>query len=303
MPQGPDDLVAQVEFLWPGQGFGSKILSGSTPREVIGELYVRTTKKELGIPPASRYYRAIEMAPGQLALYGVVRRESLRQLTSVVGARPGQGFDFLKARRSVMRLLQLSTNPMLALQSISDDVPGLQSGIVDQVLAEGPSKKMRAVEDHARSLAAAGRKVVIWTIFTDTLLEFERMLADLNPVTLYGAVPSGDPGDLQTREGRLARFHLDAACQVLIANPAAAGEGISLHTVCHDAIYVDRSYVSNSLFAVDRSHSPTGAAPRCRDQYLYLPNKSASGSGQHRLFGKPATRHKDPRVAAAFERS
>ena len=75
MPQGPDDLVAQIEFLWPGQGFGSQILGGSTPREVIGELYVRTTKKELGIPPASRHYRAVEMAPGQLALYGVVRNE------------------------------------------------------------------------------------------------------------------------------------------------------------------------------------------------------------------------------------
>jgi hypothetical protein len=58
-----------------------------------------------------------------------------------------------------------------------------------------------------------------------------------------------------TREGRLARFHADENCSVLIANPAAAGEGISLHTVCHDAIYLDRSYVSTHyLQSIDRIH-------------------------------------------------
>jgi hypothetical protein len=41
----------------------------------------------------------------------------------------------------------------------------------------------------------------------------------------------------------------------LIANPAAAGEGISLHTVCHNAIYADRSYVSTHyLQSIDRIH-------------------------------------------------
>ena len=41
----------------------------------------------------------------------------------------------------------------------------------------------------------------------------------------------------------------------MIANPAAAGEGISLHTVCHDAIYLDRSYVSTHyLQSIDRIH-------------------------------------------------
>ncbi|XUM24498.1 hypothetical protein ACRAVF_15825 [Bradyrhizobium oligotrophicum S58] len=42
---------------------------------------------------------------------------------------------------------------------------------------------------------------------------------------------------------------------MLLANPAAAGEGISLHTVCHDAIYLDRSYVSTHyLQSIDRIH-------------------------------------------------
>lgn len=255
MPQGTNDLAAQLGFLWPGQGLDLQIQRGGSPREVLGQLYVRTTKSQLGIPPAKRHFHQVPMADGHRALYGIVRSESLRQLKDSLAGRNSGDVDVLRARRSVMRLLQLSANPVLALQGITDSVVGLDSGIVDQVLLEGPSLKMRAVEDHARTLARAGRKVVIWTIFTDTLLELERMLADINPVTLYGAVPSGDEADIGTREGRLARFHRDRACMAIIANPAAAGEGISLHTVCHDALYVDRSYVATHyLQSIDRIH-------------------------------------------------
>jgi len=255
MPQGTSDLAAQLSFLWPGQGLDLQIQRGSSPRDVLGQLYVRTTKNQLGIPPAKRHFHQVAMADGHKALYGIVRSESLRQLKESLTGRNSGDLDLTRARRSVMRLLQLSTNPVLALQGIADSFAGIDSGIVDQVLLEGPSLKMRAVEDHARRLAREGKKVVIWTIFTDTLLEFERMLADINPVTLYGAVRSGDEADPATREGKLARFHSDRACMVLIANPAAAGEGISLHMVCHDAIYVDRSYVATHyLQSIDRIH-------------------------------------------------
>jgi len=246
--------------------------------DVLGQLYVRTTKQELGIPRAYRHFRKVQMAEGHLALYGVIRNESLRQLTSVISTSVAK-IDFLRARRSVMRLLQLSTNPILALQGISENVAGLDSGVVDQVLLEGPSLKMRAVEQHARELAGAGHKVVIWTIFTDTLHELERMLADLNPVTLYGAVPNGEETDLSTREGRIRRFHRDQACMALIANPAAAGEGISLHTVCHDAIYVDRSYVSTHyLQSIDRIHR-LGLPPDVETNIYIYQTKAPPGLG------------------------
>ncbi|HBO4407039.1 DEAD/DEAH box helicase [Pseudomonas aeruginosa] len=253
MPQDANDLASQLGFLWPGQGLDLRLQRGAPPKEVLGQLYVRTTKQELGLPEATRHFYPVKMADGQLALYSVVRSEALRQLTRAV--RSGGGPDYVKARKSVMRLLQLSSNPTLALQAmIADDAP-VASGIVDKVIEEGPSTKMQAVADHARRLARAGKKSVIWTIFTGSILDFEVMLADLNPVSLYGGVPAGDPSDSNTREGRLLRFHLDGDCKVLIANPAAAGEGISLHTVCHDAIYLDRSYVSTHyLQSIDRIH-------------------------------------------------
>lgn len=254
MPQGPQDLASQLSFLWPGQGFNLQIQRGEAPKTVLGKLYVRTTKSELGLPKAKRHYYDVQMLPGQQALYGIVRNETLRKLATVV--RGGKdAIDFLGARRSVMRLLQLSANPILALKCITEDINGVQSGVVDTVIEEGVSSKMSAVMDHARKLASERRKVVIWTIFTETILNLETLLADLNPVCLYGAVPSGASTDSSTREGRITRFHEDPECMVLIANPAAAGEGISLHTICHDAIYLDRSYASTHyLQSIDRIH-------------------------------------------------
>lgn len=251
MPQSPSDLVSQLNFLWPGQGLGMQISGGKQPREVLGSLYVRTTKEELGLPARYTHFHQVGMGQGQLALYGLVRSESLRQLSNV---RAG-AIDFAGARKSVMRLLQLSSNPLLALRAITSDIAGINSGLVDQVIEDGPSPKMAAVTAKARELAQQGRKCVIWTIFTDTIEQMLLMLADLNPVALYGAVPSGSSSDPETREGRLRRFHLDEDCMVMIANPAAAGEGISLHTVCHEALYLDRSYVSTHfLQSIDRIH-------------------------------------------------
>lgn len=254
MPQSPSDLQSQLDFLWPGAGLGLKIAQGSAPRHVLGNLYVRTTKSELGLLKPHRSFTHVEMSPGQQALYAIVRSEALKQLSSLKYERR---VDVYGARRSVMTLLQLSVNPVLALRSMAEtqDLSLLGSGIVDKVVEEGPSQKMRAVAALARQLSRDGHKSVIWTIFTDTILEMEKMLADLNPVTLYGAIPTGEEEGADTRENRIRRFHTDKACTVIIANPSAAGEGISLHDVCHNAIYLDRSYNSTHyLQSIDRIH-------------------------------------------------
>jgi hypothetical protein len=205
MPQSTNDLISQLNFLWPGQGLGLEISRGRSPRAVLGDLYVRTTKDELGLPKRNTMFHQVEMGRGQLALYGLVRSQALRQLSNI---RSG-AIDFVSARRSVMRLLQLSSNPTLALRAISSDIAGVNSGIVDQVLEDGPSPKMRAVAAMVRTLAKQGRKSVIWTIFTDTIEQMAAGLADLNPVTLYGAIPSGDANEPNTREGRIRR---NSAC-------------------------------------------------------------------------------------------
>ncbi len=289
MPQAPSDLQSQLDFLWPGVGLGLQIARGESPRQVLGNLYTRTTKADLGLPPVHRHFLQVGMGKGQSALYAIVRDETLCELSSL---RSGSGIDIVRARRSIMRLLQLSTNPSLALRSIMEDAPVVASGIIQQVLDDGPSPKMLAVREFARQLASQGRKTVIWSIFTDTIEQMERMLADLNPVTVYGAIPTGDPLDIGSREGRIKRFTTDPTCMTFIANPAAAGEGISLHHACHDAIYLDRSYnTTHYLQSIDRIHR-LGLPPETETNIHIFQTKAPRGLGciDHSVSRRLATK-------------
>src|SRR3546814_13214847 len=96
------------------------------------------------------------MGQGQLALYSLVRSESLRQLSNI---RSG-AIDFAGARKSVMRLLQLSSNPLLALRAITSDITGINSGLVDQVVEDGPSPKMLAVAAKRSEERRVGKECV-----------------------------------------------------------------------------------------------------------------------------------------------
>ncbi len=289
MPQSPKDLCSQLDFLWPGAGLGVQIAAGRAPRDVISSLYVRTTKQELGLPPVTRHFISVGMGRGQSALYAVVRKEALRDLSSL---KSGSGVDVRKARRSVTRLLQLSSNPVLAATAMLNNAPHVESGIVNQVLEDGPSPKMVAVRDHARKLAQQGRKTVIWTIFIGTIEQMSYMLADLNPAVVYGSVASGDPEDPQSREGQLKRFLHDHTCMTFIANPAAVGEGISLHHVCHDAIYLDRSYnTTHYVQSIDRIHR-LGLPPDTKTNVFIFQTKAAKGLGcvDHSVSRRLATK-------------
>ena len=227
MPQSVSDLATQLDFLWPGYGLGTELSQAKSPREVLGNLYVRTTKEELQLPKVNRKFVEIGMEKNQLAIYSIVRSEFLRDHARTMFTMKSSR-QFLRARRSVIRLLQLSANPVLALRAMLSGEAEVSTEITDQILEAGHSSKMRAVMEHARSLAKKGEKCVIWTIFTDTIEKLTSSLADLNPVFIHGGVPTGDSDDLESREGRIKRFHEDENCWVLIANPAATSEGISL---------------------------------------------------------------------------
>jgi SNF2 family DNA or RNA helicase len=252
MPQGPYDLQAQLNFLWPGGGFASRIQRGESPGTVIRNLFTRTTKEELKLPKVNRHFIKVTMTKEQAALYGIVKSETLRQLSSF---RNGHGRNIIKARKSVMRLLQLASNPILALRSIADDIQFREHPLVGALIQNPVSPKIDEVCRIVRHNQSQGKKTVVWTIFTQNIIDLEHRLSDLNPVSLYGDVPTGEKDDQSTREGRIEKFHTQETCWVMVANPAAAGEGISLHTVCHDAVYLDRSYVSTHyLQSLDRIH-------------------------------------------------
>jgi SNF2 family DNA or RNA helicase len=278
MPQRSLDIESQLDFLWPGAGLGSRIATGEAPRDVLGSLYVRTTKKDLDIPPRHRRSVNVKLTDAHLAFYSVLKDDVHARVSEIRSGRAGVAL--IKARRSVIRLLQAAVNPELVAETIQDSSdPERASALLKAVLDEGVSARVLAAVALAEELVAKGRKVLVWTIFTSTLHQIENALAHLQPALIYGAVGLGDEAEDASRQGQLRRFKEDANCKVMIANPAAAAEGISLHMHCHDAIYVDRSYnATHYLQSIDRIHR-LGLTPDIETNIYVLQNILPSGVG------------------------
>lgn len=257
MPHSIRDIVPQISFLWPGERLGERAAAATNPSAILRPLYVRATKDDLGLPPPFREFRPVPMSGPQVALYSLLRSEIVSRYSAL--SRSAHG-DVRAARRSIMRLLQVSSNPVLAINSLVRDG---WSGFSDRKLAaisraiidEHDSPKIATAVQFGRDCVAVGRKVVIWSMFTQNIERIAELLSAEGSVYIHGGVDTGSTEDEATREYALERFRRDASCNVLVANPAACSEGISLHHVCHDALYVDRSFnAAHYLQSVDRIH-------------------------------------------------
>jgi SNF2 family DNA or RNA helicase len=169
-----------------------------------------------------------------------------------------------------MYLLEAATNPGLLPAGSSEDDPiefkhppldipigsRLSTLMAEYSKYETPAKFimiLKIVEANVR----LGRKTLIWSSFVRNLLTLERMMARYRPAIIYGGIPrEAHAGDAsKTREGELRRFRGNDDCMLLLANPAATSEGVSLHHICHDAVYLDRTFnAGHYLQSIDRIH-------------------------------------------------
>lgn len=268
LPHSPEDLRPQLDFLWPGQRVLPDVrVTAEADPEVMADLeralrplYVRTTKEELELPRLDVQPAKVDLGPLQRELYELLRSDAARA-ASGMQARDQRFFRLLG--RHVVRLLQAAVNPMLLTQGplidSQDPAPAPEGKRAWELLREFARyerpAKIEEVVRRAEALVGEGKKVLIWTQFVMNVLSLEQLLAEHGAVVLYGQVPTGDDDDMSTREGRIRAFHDDPETKVMIANPAAAGEGISLHRACHDALYLDRNFnAAHYLQSLDRIH-------------------------------------------------
>ncbi|MBV6552296.1 DEAD/DEAH box helicase [Acinetobacter soli] len=244
MPQSIEDLIPQFTFLYP-----EKIATVDNVVDLIRPVYVRTNKAELCLPPLTRNMIRLQMAPMQYELYKLMKYEVAREAASALTIPNKQTFRNLG--RSVARLLQFVSNPALLSSELSFAHPDLLAA----VLAEGDGPKLKYVLKRTRQLAKENKKVLIWSSFVRNVEYLAERLADLGAVFIHGGVDAGNEDDDETREGKIKLFHDNPNVQVMIANPAAASEGVSLHKVCHHAIYLDRTFnAAHYLQSEDRIH-------------------------------------------------
>lgn len=275
-PQSPQDLVALLDYLWPGQA--RRVLPASaltTPPPVdaghlvaaaIAPLFVRTRKGELELDPPE--LRVVQVEPDglQKEIYQALRDRYAGMMQVSMTDRA----SFARMGDIFMYLLEAATNPqLLSAGSGADDEiefrhppldvpPGSKLwDLLQQYNQYETPAKFKQLAQMIADNADDGRKTLVWTNFVRNLQSLERMLAVHQPALIYGGIPPAmsDPTAARTRESELSRFRTNPACKVLLANPAAMSEGVSLHHDCHDAIYLDRTFNAGQyLQSIDRIH-------------------------------------------------
>jgi SNF2 family DNA or RNA helicase len=231
----------------------------------IRPLFSRTTKGELELPKLTRTVVHVPLRGLQADIYAAIR--GLYAGSLIVPARDER--DLRRLGRVTMYLLEAATNPKLLGAGSADADPEVfrhpplevapGSRLADLIetynVHETPPKFVKLLA-LVKANADQGRKTLIWSNFVRNVLVLREMLARYQPVVYYGDVPAyADEGAMESRIEGIRRFRSDPNCLVLVANPAAMGEGVSLHRECHDAIYLERTFNAGQyLQSVDRIH-------------------------------------------------
>lgn len=260
-PNSAVDLENLFSFVWPGQGKTRvrRAISGKSLGEASKELaplFTRTTKSELGLPELSIVKREVPLSPLHSEIYEELIGLNRSRFTGPVDG----GFDPTQVGRVTMYLLMAATSPsLIALGSEKYDplqfkVPPLEvtgnESLAHMLRNLGHyemSGKYKEIIAIILENSKKGRKTIVWSTFIRNLRTLEKLLSAFGPVLVHGGT--------EDRQQLIDRFRYDADSMVLLSNPATLGEGISLHQVCHDAIYVDRDFSAGRfLQSLDRIH-------------------------------------------------
>ncbi|MYB40215.1 DEAD/DEAH box helicase [Candidatus Saccharibacteria bacterium] len=309
-PNGYEDLYNLYKFIWPsnrviGFSYGQLArMSRDAPdsrvevmHEQIEPFYVRVTKGQLDLPkPIFCTPDSIAMGPVQQVIYDAINQSTPR-LQHDAQNNP----SLFKSR--LIRLRQAASNPDLLnfkLDSYYDELEGdyvNRMELVDGCLDLSPQvqqkikeyrrlevpEKFKVALKHCEYVRSQGGKVIIWCEFVRNILSLKEYLDknNIQAALLYGAVPYKERVDI------IKSFHDDDDLGVIIANPHAVGESISLHLACNNAVYFEQSFnAATYMQSKDRIHR-LGLAADAEVKYYFLHSRSTVDEVIHsRVLGK-----------------
>ncbi|MEG3070340.1 MAG: C-terminal helicase domain-containing protein [Candidatus Syntrophopropionicum ammoniitolerans] len=299
---GYEDLYNLFKFIWPTKDIirfhiGQLKDMSRTPSDPrvdsllnsISPFFIRIRKSDLGIPPAINNPPVmVEMGESQRRIYDFIEKKYIFDIAS----NKDQRFQNELVRARLIRLMQASTNPALLRQPLSEfaSVEGVDFGavqddtaMISEILrysdAEIPAKYI-AVKDVLQPIIARGEKAIVWACYIKNIELLQDYLRSqgIESRILYGATPVAGDGINEddeeysnTREAIVKEFHrADCPYNVIIANPFAVAESISLHKACHNAIYLERSFnAAHFMQSKDRIHR-YGLGEDVITNYYYL---------------------------------
>ncbi len=320
VPNGYEDIYNLYEFIWPDKDvinfnvFQLKDMSENRfdPRiehliNDISPFFIRIKKSDLGLPPIEDHKPDyIQMGPVQREIYDFIENQYMGYFAendSVLAATA----ELTKAR--FIRLMQAATNPNLlrqplehffAEQGILNDLYIDDSEVINKILRykelEPVPKKFELVKNKVQELIQNNEKVILWGTFIRNIKDLQKYFAanDILSEVLIGEVPverDDLPEEIITREKIIRRFHQeDCPFKVIIANPFAVAESISLHKACHHAIYFERTFnAANFIQSKDRIHR-VGLKPGVVTHYHYFLSENSVDETIHRRLIEKETR-------------
>jgi len=240
-PNAPDDLVQQFSIVDFGLTFEridipeDREASRPVVQEAIEKrgLFVRHQKRVV-LPdlPAKRFHRIIvPLQPVQRGLYATALHDYSVELRAADGRSFRKRLASFLARRSA--LLQICSNPAGLVEGYTEVPAKLRS--LDALLDELVCQRQE--------------KVVVWSFFTASLHAIWSRYQRFGAVLYDGSVT-----DVAERREIVRKFQEDNSTMLLVANPAAAGAGLTLHRA-RFAIYESMSnQAAHYLQSLDRIH-------------------------------------------------
>lgn len=248
----PDDLWSQMFFLDDGEalgdtfeGFQKNFKAGRSGYQRMDELrdriapstLRRTKEMSLKLPPKTYTRVQVGLAPVQSKMYQKMREELELWVRRMSGAEVLEEADAILSR--MVRLAQLSSNPAL----------------LDAAYKETPAKLAKLDSLIRKYLVDPECKVIVWTSFVENIRGLANRFRKYKPVIIYGEI------DNVARDSAVRAFKGDPTVRLLIANPAAAREGLTL-TEANIAIYLDRTFnLVDYLQSQDRIHRISQTKP------------------------------------------
>jgi SNF2 family DNA or RNA helicase len=315
-PNGYEDLYNLYKFIWPTKKvipfevYQLKDMSKNNADSRVNALldsiepfFIRVKKSDLGITPATENPPIIvPMGEAQRRIYDVIEKKYMSDIVNVRDT--GFKQDLVKAK--LVRMMQAATNPNLLYEPLRNfaitegfdpDLVAEDSTFIKEIMQyannEIPTKFVKAKEIIDKIISDGG-KVIVWAIYVKNILDFKEYLekCGIPSKVLYGATPvaTGEENDdvVETREKIISEFHkTNSEFNVIIANPFAVSESISLHKVCHNAIYLERSFnAAHFIQSKDRIHRYGLKKGTITNYYYLLSENSIDNVIQQRLIEK-----------------
>ena len=270
MPNDLTDLWSQITFLWPAeQVLGNRDQYRyrcedsdelNSIQQSLHPFFFRAKKSELNLPPVKFTIHKCNLKPYQSSIYKALATKILREIS----AQPEERHILRQWRKArLVRLLQAASNPTL-LNKYSEEFNvgpiSSEGASIIQLIEKYPDYeipiKFELLIRLTNQLLSKNEKVVVWTSFVHNIKMLSNSLKEIKPFVVFGAVPKDESEDIEfNREQQIRQFKETRGPAVLLANPAACAESISLHKTSYHAIYLDRTFnCGQYMQSLDRLH-------------------------------------------------